>query len=59
METTWKTVLLTEAIVYTAELQAIKLALSMVETSTKQKWTYFIDSQVSIQALLNKILNTH
>ena len=35
----------TEATIFTAELQAIKAALSMIESSNKQKWTIFSDSQ--------------
>ena len=40
-----------EATVYTAELQAIKVALSMMETSNEQRWTLFSDSQASIMAI--------
>ena len=40
-----------EATIFTAELQAIKVALNVIETSNNQKWTIFTDSQASIKAI--------
>ena len=40
-----------EATIYTAELQAIKVALSIIENSNSLKWTIFSDSQASILAV--------
>ena len=40
-----------EATVYTAELHAIKAALSMIEQSNNQEWTVFSDSQASMMAI--------
>ena len=38
-----------------AELQAIKVALSHIETSNEVRWTIFSDSQASIQALTQQV----
>ena len=40
-----------EASIFTAELQAIKVALDVMETSNNMKWTVFSDSQASINAI--------
>ena len=40
-----------EATIFTAELQAIKAALNIIETSNNKRWTIFSDSQASIKAI--------
>ena len=45
-----------EATVFTAEIKAIKAALSYIETSNELRWKIFSDSQASIQPLTKQNL---